>query len=186
MTAGGVPAVGRESAAGPDGSDGEVLRLFEAKAAGWAAKYAQDGPLTGRLASLSAAVSWHARAGNLVLDLGCGTGELARALAADGLMVTGCDISPQMLLRAACDPTGRVPGAPGGCGWSRAGGACRSRPERLTWWWPRACLNTWPSPPRCCASAPGCCVQAVLSCTRCPICGIQSGGWSGVPSGWSG
>ena len=86
-----------------------MLRLFEAKAVGWAAKYAQDGPLTGRLASLSAAVSWHARTGDLVLDLGCGTGELARALAADGFRVTGCDISPQMLLRAARDPGG--PGA---------------------------------------------------------------------------
>ena len=75
MTAGRVPAVGRESAAGPDGSDGEVLRLFEAKAAGWAAKYAQDGPLTGRLASLSAAVSWHARAGDQSSTWGAARGN---------------------------------------------------------------------------------------------------------------
>jgi len=87
----------------------EVLRLFDAKAAGWAAKYAPDGSLIDRLATLFAAVSWYARAGNEVLDLGCGTGELARALAAAGFRVTGGDISPQMLLRAArhpdtCDP----------------------------------------------------------------------------------
>jgi SAM-dependent methyltransferase len=85
---------------GASGQASEVLRLFDAKAAGWAAKYTPDGPLAGRLASLSAAVSRYARAGDRVLDLGCGTGELARALAAVGLQVTGCDISPQMLLRA--------------------------------------------------------------------------------------
>ena len=78
-----------------------MLRLFDAKAVTWSAKYAPDGPLAGRLASLSAAVSRYARAGDRVLDLGCGTGELARTLAAAGLRVTGCDISRQMLLRAA-------------------------------------------------------------------------------------
>ena len=97
---------GRESTAGGDGPDGEVLRLFEAKAAGWAVKYAPGGSLASRLASLSTAVSWYARAGDLVLDLGCGTGELARALAVGGLRVTGCDISPQMLLHAARNPDG--------------------------------------------------------------------------------
>ena len=86
-----------------------MLRLFEAKAAGWAVKYAPGGSLASRLASLSTAVSWYARAGDLVLDLGCGTGELARALAVGGLRVTGCDISPQMLLHAARNPDG--PGA---------------------------------------------------------------------------
>jgi SAM-dependent methyltransferase len=90
-----------------------VLGLFDAKAAGWAAKYAPGGPLAGRLAGLSEAVGWHTRAGDRVLDLGCGTGELARALAAGGLRVTGCDISPQMLLRAARGPGGPGVGRPG-------------------------------------------------------------------------
>jgi len=78
----------------------EVLRLFEAKAPGWAAKYAPDGPLAARLAGLSAAVRRHAPPGGRVLDLGCGTGELTRALAAAGLRVAGCDISPRMLAYA--------------------------------------------------------------------------------------
>jgi SAM-dependent methyltransferase len=86
---------------------GEVLRLFEAKAPGWAAKYAPDGPLAHRLVALTVAVRWRARVGSQVLDLGCGTGELARALTASGLRVTGCDISPQML-RHARDRGGRV------------------------------------------------------------------------------
>jgi ubiquinone/menaquinone biosynthesis C-methylase UbiE len=48
-------------------------------------------------------------AGGRLLDLGCGTGELARDLAASGFRVTGCDIAPQMLRRAAAaDPDARV------------------------------------------------------------------------------
>jgi ubiquinone/menaquinone biosynthesis C-methylase UbiE len=100
---------GRHDTAEPGGQAREVLRLFDAKAATWSAKYVPDGPLAGRLAYLSAAVSCHARAGDRVLDLGCGTGELARTLAAAGLQVAGCDISRHMLVRAA-----------------RTGGACHS------------------------------------------------------------
>jgi len=107
-----MTAPSRGETAEPDCWPREVLRLFEAKAVTWPAKYAPDGPLVGRLVSLSAAVRRHAGAGNRVLDLGCGTGELARVLAAAGLQVTGCDVSPQMLLRAARDR--------GGCaGWVR-------------------------------------------------------------------
>jgi len=107
VTAESLPAdnslVGRETTAEPDVLTREVLRLFDIEAAGWSARYAPGGPLVGRLESLSAAVNSHTRAGDRVLDLGCGTGELARTLAAAGLRVTGCDISPQMLLRAARD-----------------------------------------------------------------------------------
>lgn len=99
-----IPTVQRDPAA-------EVLRLFEAKAPDWPAKYAPDGPLAHRLVALTVAVRWRARAGSRVLDLGCGTGELARALTASGLEVTGCDISPQMLRQARDE---------GGCaGWVR-------------------------------------------------------------------
>lgn len=105
MTAGSLPPArgpaSRHDATEPGGQAGEVMRLFDAKAVTWSAKYAPDGPLASRLARLSAAVSWHARAGDRVLDLGCGTGELARTLAAAGLRVAGCDISRHMLVRAA-------------------------------------------------------------------------------------
>ena len=88
---------------------GLVRRLFDAKAATWPAKYAPDGRLAGRLAQLATAIGGHADAGCRVLDLGCGTGELARLLAHDGLKVTGCDISAQMLQGARqADPVDRV------------------------------------------------------------------------------
>ena len=106
MTAERRAAANLGDTAEPDGRAGEVLRLFEGKAVTWPAKYAPDGPLAGRLASLSAAVSRYAQAGDRVLDLGCGTGELTRALAAAGLRVAGCDISRQMLLRAPGDRDG--------------------------------------------------------------------------------
>jgi SAM-dependent methyltransferase len=110
----------------PDARAGEALRLFEAKATDWAAKYAPHGPLAGRLESLSAAVTRFARPEGTVLDLGCGTGNLARALAAAGLRVAGCDISGQMLARAARDPGG---GDRGGCGgWLRLAPGWRRLP----------------------------------------------------------
>jgi SAM-dependent methyltransferase len=84
-----------------------VQQLFDAKAASWPSKYAPDGRLVGRLNRLASAVAYHMPAGGSVLDLGCGTGELAAAIAAAGLRATGCDISPEMLHRAAAaDPSG--------------------------------------------------------------------------------
>jgi SAM-dependent methyltransferase len=79
----------------------QVRQLFDAKAATWSAKYAPDGPLTGRLTSLAGALSSHVPAEGRVLDVGCGTGELAQAAANGGLLVTACDISPEMLRGAA-------------------------------------------------------------------------------------
>ncbi len=79
----------------------QVQLLFDAKAASWAAKYAPDGRLAGRLTQLADAIGYHLPLGGRVLDLGCGTGELARHLAGAGLRVAGCDISANMLGQAA-------------------------------------------------------------------------------------
>jgi 2-polyprenyl-3-methyl-5-hydroxy-6-metoxy-1,4-benzoquinol methylase len=79
----------------------KVRQLFDAKAATWSEKYAPEGRLAGRVTQLACAVGHHASSGERVLDLGCGTGELARYMAFMGLRVTGCDISPEMLVRAA-------------------------------------------------------------------------------------
>jgi SAM-dependent methyltransferase len=79
----------------------QVQALFDGKAADWPAKYATDGRLAWRLPQFAAAAGDLVVAGGAVLDLGCGSGELARHLAAAGFLVTGCDIAPQMLRRAA-------------------------------------------------------------------------------------
>jgi SAM-dependent methyltransferase len=91
-------AVGETRALG-DHAD-RVRTLFDRKAPGWSAKYDPDGRLAGRLAQLVGAVGGHVNGGGELLDLGCGTGELARHLAAVGYRVTGCDIAPEMLRRA--------------------------------------------------------------------------------------
>jgi SAM-dependent methyltransferase len=90
---------------GPAPAVGEVRQLFDVHAVTWSAKYAPDGPLAARLACLLDAVGRYVRPGDRVLDLGCGTGELARALVGTGLDVAGCDISPEMLRHAARDPS---------------------------------------------------------------------------------
>ncbi len=86
----------------------QVRSLFDGKAAGWPGKYAADGRLAGRLTQLAAAVRDHAAAGGELLDLGCGSGDLARHLAAAGYRVTGCDISPRMLEQAAAADRGQT------------------------------------------------------------------------------
>ena len=49
------------------------------------------------------------RSGGPVLDLACGTGRLARAMAADGLRVVGLDLAESMVARARLlDPHGSV------------------------------------------------------------------------------
>jgi ubiquinone/menaquinone biosynthesis C-methylase UbiE len=103
----------------------QVRQLFDAKAAAWPSKYAPDGRLAGRLTRLAAVVNYHVPSGGSVLDLGCGTGELASVLAAAGMRVTGCDISPEMLRRAAAatavpaDPASPVDWVQLNPGWRR-------------------------------------------------------------------
>jgi SAM-dependent methyltransferase len=86
----------------------QVRSLFDSKAAGWPGKYAADGRLAGRLTQLAAAVRMLTAPGGELLDLGCGSGDLARHLAAAGYRVTGCDISPRMLEQAAAAGPGHA------------------------------------------------------------------------------
>ena len=157
----------------------QVQRLFDDKASTWAAKYAPHGRLTGRLTQLADAVGYRVAAGGHVLDLGCGSGELSRHLAAAGLRVTGCDISPKMLARAAAsDPTA----SSSWCGWRRTGGRCRS-PRQLRRGRGVQRARVRPLPGAVLPSAPGCCGPAASCCAPCPTRRIRCAGWSGWP-GW--
>jgi SAM-dependent methyltransferase len=104
--------VGNHTAArntGAAGGHADLVRtLFEAKAAGWPAKYAANGRLSERLIQVAGAVRGVVPQGSDLLDLGCGSGELARQLAAAGYRVTGCDIAPAMLRKAVTADTGHT------------------------------------------------------------------------------
>jgi SAM-dependent methyltransferase len=106
------PAVGDGATASsaPTGSAhvDRVRSLFDSKADGWPAKYRADGRLAGRLTQLAAAVREWTAPGDELVDLGCGSGDLARDLAAAGYRVTGCDISPRMLEQAAAADPGQT------------------------------------------------------------------------------
>jgi SAM-dependent methyltransferase len=92
----------------PDRTD-DVKRLFNTHAGTWSERYAPGGRFVERLAFFSAFLGRSVRDGGRVLDLGCGTGELARAAAAAGFQATACDIS-ELMLRSAIsqDPDGAV------------------------------------------------------------------------------
>ena len=97
-----------------------VSQLFDAKAASWAAKYQPGGPFTTRMTEMLAAIGAYAAHGGAMLDLGCGTGELARSAVATGARVTGCDISAEMIRRAAAaDQAGQVRWVRLEPGWAR-------------------------------------------------------------------
>jgi SAM-dependent methyltransferase len=87
---------------------GDVQRLFDAKAPRWSRKY-DDGTLSPRIELFTNVLSSGTADGSRVVDLGCGAGDLARALAGRGYHVTGCDISPRMLAMArALSPGGEI------------------------------------------------------------------------------
>ena len=87
----------------------QVQQLFDQKAAAWSEKYAPNGRLIGRLSQFCDAAACHVRSGGAILDLGCGTGDLARFLSSGGYRVTGCDVSASMLTKATTtDPVSPV------------------------------------------------------------------------------
>jgi SAM-dependent methyltransferase len=75
----------------------EVRELFNRKAGGWEQKYRADGPLRSRLNRFGDCIERAVPRGGRVLDLGCGTGSLARYLSAKGYLVTACDIADKMI-----------------------------------------------------------------------------------------
>lgn len=86
----------------------QVRRLFDARAADWSAKYAPGAPLEERLARFTTPLLSLVPPPAIVVDLGCGAGNLTHHLAAAGYRVRGLEISGAMLEVArqstnACD-----------------------------------------------------------------------------------
>jgi ubiquinone/menaquinone biosynthesis C-methylase UbiE len=75
----------------------EVETLFNAKAKSWNRKYQPGGPLVFRAAMFLELIETFLSPNDKILDLGCGTGAIASALAARGFRVTASDVAGQMV-----------------------------------------------------------------------------------------
>jgi ubiquinone/menaquinone biosynthesis C-methylase UbiE len=75
----------------------EVEALFNGKARSWPEKYRSGGPLAHRVNQITARLALLRVPPGKVLDLGCGTGEIARAIARMGYRVTASDIADNMI-----------------------------------------------------------------------------------------
>jgi SAM-dependent methyltransferase len=81
-----------------------VVANFDQEAPRWQRNYADGaGAMQPRLALFAEALGQAVPPPACVLDFGCGTGELGRALAARGWQVSGCDASPAMLAVARAE-----------------------------------------------------------------------------------
>ena len=75
----------------------DVRTFFNLKARSWASKYNPKGKLRLRLEQFKVGLCELCPPPGNILDLGCGTGEIAAALAQMGYRVTGCDIAERMV-----------------------------------------------------------------------------------------
>lgn len=72
-------------------------RFFDQEAVTWSDQYRSGGHMADRIERFLDAIKSRGPTPGRVLDLGCGTGEIARALAQRGWQVTACDISAGMI-----------------------------------------------------------------------------------------
>jgi len=91
----------------------DTAKAFDDWAGHWSSHYSSNGAMAGRIVRFAEALADLDDRQGKVLDFGCGTGEISRALADQGWQMTGCDVSAEMLLKArAADPDGNVTWAP--------------------------------------------------------------------------
>jgi 2-polyprenyl-6-hydroxyphenyl methylase/3-demethylubiquinone-9 3-methyltransferase len=85
----------------PDLASSERTAFFDALASGWSStQYGPQGSLVPRIARFADALQHLAPPSARILDHGCGTGDIAAALAARGFRVDARDASPKMIEQA--------------------------------------------------------------------------------------
>ncbi len=83
--------------------------FFRVVAKSWSRNYQDGGTMGDRISRFASVLAARVAPGAAVLDFGCGSGEIARHLAARGWRVAGADITPEMLAAAhALDRDGSV------------------------------------------------------------------------------
>ncbi len=75
----------------------DVRTLFNHEARGWRSKYVPHGKLHSRVEQFTARLAELCPAPARILDMGCGTGEIAAALSQMGYPVTACDFAEEMM-----------------------------------------------------------------------------------------
>jgi SAM-dependent methyltransferase len=87
------------------GQTNDTAKAFDDWAGHWSSHYSSNGAMAGRIVRFADVLAGLNDKQGRVLDFGCGTGEITRALADQGWALTGCDLSSEMLLKAGAADT---------------------------------------------------------------------------------